>query len=78
LKDAGDTVTTQLANHKQPLVDQTDTLTKLHSGAKVLDARRPKFGQNMAPVTAAQPQDHNTVTGYAAAVSLATVLAADF
>lgn len=78
LEGAGDTVTTQLASHKQTLVDQTDALTKLHSGAKVLDARRPKFGQDMAPVTAAQPQDHNKVTGYAAAVGLATVLAADF
>jgi hypothetical protein len=78
LEGAGDTVTTQLASHKQTLVDQTDALTKLHSDAKVLDARRPKFGQNMEPVTALQPQDHNAVTGYAAAVTLASVLAADF
>ncbi len=78
LKDTGDTVTTQLASHKQSLVDQTDALTKQYSGAKVLDARRPKFGQDMAPVTATQQQEHNTVTGYAAAISLASVLAADF
>ena len=78
LKDTGDTVTTQLASHKQSLVNQTEALTQQHSGAKVLDARRPKFGQDMAPVTATQQQEHNTVTGYAAAVSLASVLAADF
>ena len=78
LKGTGDTVTTQLASHKQSLVDQTEALTQQHSGAKVLDARRPKFGQDMAPVTASQPQDHNAVTGYAAAVSVASVLAADF
>jgi hypothetical protein len=78
LEGSGDTVATQLASHKQTLVDQTDALTKLHSGAKVLDARRPKFGQDMEPVSATQPQDHNTVAGYATAVTLASVLAADF
>lgn len=78
LKSAGDTVTTQLASHKQSLVDQTNALTQQHSGAKVLDARRPKFGQDMAPVTATQQQENNTVSGYAAAVGLASVLAADF
>lgn len=78
LKDTGDTLSTQLASHKQSLVDQTDALTQQHIGAKVLDARRPKFGQDMAPVTAAQQQEHNKVSGYAAAVGLASVLAADF
>jgi hypothetical protein len=78
LKSTGDTVTTQLANHKQPLSDQTIALTHQYSGAKVLDARRPKFGQDLEPVTAGQPKDHNTVTGYAAAISVASVLAADF
>jgi hypothetical protein len=78
LQDTGDTVTTQLASHKLSLVEQTNALTQQHSGAKVLDARRPKFGQDMAPVTASQQQEHNTVSGYAAAVGLASVLAADF
>jgi hypothetical protein len=78
LQGTDDTVTTLLASHKQSLVNQTDALTQQHSGAKVLDARRPKFGQDMAPVTAAQPQEHNKVSGYAAAVGLASVLAADF
>jgi hypothetical protein len=78
LKGTSDMVTTQLASHKKSLVDQTEALTQQHSGAKVLDARRPKFGQDMAPVTATQQQEHNTVSGYAAAVGLASVLAADF
>jgi hypothetical protein len=78
LKGTSDTVTTLLASHKQSLVDQTEALTQQHSGAKVLDARRPKFGQDMAPVTASQQQEHNTVSGFAAAVGLASVLAADF
>jgi hypothetical protein len=78
LNGTSDTVTTQIASHKQILVDQTEALTKQHSGAKVLDARRPKFGQDMAPVTAAQQQEHNKVSGYATAVGLASVLAADF
>jgi hypothetical protein len=77
-KGTGDTLTTQIASHKQSLVDQTEVLTQQHSGAKVLDARRPKFGQDMEPVTATQQQEHNTVSGYAAAVGLASVLAADF
>lgn len=78
LQVTGNSVTTQLASHRLSLVDQTNALTQQHSGAKVLDARRPKFGQDMAPVTASQQQEHNKVSGYAAAVGLASVLAADF
>jgi hypothetical protein len=77
-KNSGDTITTQIASHKLSLVNQTDMLKKQYHSAKVLDARRPKFGQDLAPVTAAQGQERNAVTGYAAAVSLASVLAADF
>jgi hypothetical protein len=78
LNGNGHKVTTQLASHKQSLIAQTEALTKQYSGAKVLDARRPKFGQDMAPVTSTQQQESNTVSGYAAAVGLASVLAADF
>ena len=78
LKGASDTVTTQIASHKQSLVEQTEALYKQHGGAKVLDARRPKFGQDMEPVTADQPKDQNSFAGIATAVSLASVLAADF
>jgi hypothetical protein len=78
LHHVGDTVITQLASHKQSLADQTEALSLKYSYVKVLDARRPKFGQNLEPVTTTQPQDSNTATGYAAAVTLASVLAADF
>jgi hypothetical protein len=75
---AGDIITTHLASHKQRLADQTVALSQKYSNVKVLDARRPKFGQSMEPVTASQPQEHNAVTGYATAIGLASVLAADF
>ena len=78
LSSTGGTVTTHLSELKSSLVEQTNALLKLHSGAKVLDARRPKFGQDMQPVTSAQPQDKKKLAGLAAAVTVATVLAADF
>jgi hypothetical protein len=74
----GNTVTTQLANQKSTLIEQTNALLKQHAGAKVLDARRPKFGHDMQPVTSTQPQDKKKLAGLAAAVTVATVLAADF
>ncbi|RYX94552.1 MAG: hypothetical protein EOO28_14385 [Comamonadaceae bacterium] len=49
----GDQVTTVLA--KGPLPELTDKLINQHGPARVLDARRPKFGQDMQPVTADQP-----------------------
>ncbi len=78
LQAAGDTVSTQLANQKQSLIEQTNALSKQHLHAKVLDARRPKFGQDMEPVTATQAPDNNKVTGLATAIGLAGVLATDF
>lgn len=75
---AGDTVKTHVASPKQRLETLTETLLKQHLAAKVLDARRPKFGQDLEPVTAAQPKDQNSFAGIATAVTLASVLAADF
>jgi hypothetical protein len=74
----GNTVTTLLASQKSSLVEQTNDLLKLHHGAEVIDARRPKFGQDLPPVTSSQPQNNNKLAGLAAAVTVATVLAADF
>jgi hypothetical protein len=74
----GNTVSTQLANAKSSLIDQTRDLLKLHNGAKVIDARRPKFGQDLEPVTREQPTGNKKLSGLAAAVTVATVLAADF
>ncbi len=75
---AGNTVSTQLANAKSSLIDQTSELLKLHKGAKVIDARRPKFGYDLQPVTSEQPAGNKKLAGLAAAVTVATVLAADF
>jgi hypothetical protein len=44
----------------------------------VIDARRPKFGQDLQPVTSEQPAGNKKLAGLAAAVTVATVLAADF
>jgi hypothetical protein len=74
----GNRITTLLASQKNSLVEQTNDLLKLHSGAQVIDARRPKFGQDLQPVTSSQPLDNKTFAGLAAAVTVATVLAADF
>ena len=76
LERPGDTVTTQLTSHKLPLVAQTEALTAQHDGAQVLDARRPKFGQDLEPVTAAQPQEHNRLARYVAAIAGAGLLVA--
>jgi hypothetical protein len=74
----GNTMSTQLADTKLSLIEQTNQLLKLHNGAKVIDARRPKFGQDLQPVTNEQPGGKKTLAGLAAAVTVATVLAADF
>ncbi len=53
LKQGGDAVTTVLA--KGPLPELTKKLTAEFGAAHVLDARRPKFGLELPPVTADQP-----------------------
>ena len=53
LRNNGDTVTTVLA--KGPLPELTRQLTAEHAASRVLDARRPKFGQELPPVTPDQP-----------------------
>jgi hypothetical protein len=49
MQAGGDRVTKVLANG--PLVEVTQTLQQQHGAAQVLDARRPKFGQDLQPVT---------------------------
>lgn len=53
LQAQGDRVTTLLAHGL--LVELTRELQLQHGAARVLDARRPKFGQAMPPVTPDQP-----------------------
>jgi hypothetical protein len=52
LRAAGDEVTTVMA--KGPLPELTRKLAARHHAARILDARRPKFGQPLQPVTASQ------------------------
>ena len=76
LTRSGDTVITQLASHKQSLIDQTHALAQQHGTAKVLDARRPKLGQDLEPVTTEQPQENNSLVRYVTAVAGAGLLVA--
>jgi hypothetical protein len=76
LQAPGDEVITQVA--RGPLCKLTDSLLTQHGTARVLDARRPKFGQDLPPVTRQQPQEPQGVWGYAAVVAGASMmLAAD-
>ena len=74
LQAPGDSVVTQLA--RGPLCELTDSLLAQHAGARVLDARRPKFGQDLQPVTRQQPLQAQGVWGCAAALAGAGVLVA--
>ena len=74
LNKEGDTVLTQLAD--ATLITQTESLIKQYGVARVLDARRPKFGQDMQPVTATQEQESKGVLGYATALAGAGLLVA--
>lgn len=74
----GDKVTTVLA--KGPLPELTDKLINQHGPARVLDARRPKFGQDMQPVTNDQPAPNPSrwaVPGAVAGMGAILVLAAE-
>ena len=72
LQKEGDSMLTHLA--QTTLTAQTESLIKEHGVARVLDARRPKFGQDLQPVTAGQVQQSNRVLGYAAALAGAGLL----
>jgi hypothetical protein len=75
LQTQGDTVTAQLA--RGTLCELTDSLIRQHGVARVLDARRPKFGEDLQPVTKSQAQEpHQGVLGYAAALAGAGLLVA--
>ena len=77
LKATGDEVTTVLA--KGPLPQMTKQLVAQHHTARVLDARRPKFGQALQPVTDSQPvgKDGWEVPAALAGMGAALVLAAE-
>jgi hypothetical protein len=78
LQKSGDSVTTVLA--KGPLPELTRKLTAEHSASRVLDARRPKFGQDLQPVTADQPSGKDgrwEVPGAVVGMGALLVLAAE-
>lgn len=74
LEQDGNTVITLLA--KTNLSTQTETLKTEYGAARVLDARRPKFGQDLQPVTGAQVQENKGVLGYITALTGAGLLVA--
>jgi hypothetical protein len=75
----GNEVHTQLADRSLPLL--TEALRRTYAAARVLDARRPKFGHELPAVTATQkPHDAGAtwaVTGSTAAMGVFLVLAAE-
>lgn len=78
LAASADRVTTLLA--QAPLPDLTRRLLAEHGAARVLDARRPRFGQDLQPVTANQPVENAArweVPGAVAGLAAALVLAAE-
>ncbi|MEO5669566.1 MAG: hypothetical protein ABIR26_02640 [Ramlibacter sp.] len=78
LQAAGDEVTTLLAS--ATLAEMTKKLAAEHGAARILDARRPKFGQEMEPVTATQPASKDgrwEVPGAVAGMGALLVLTAE-
>jgi hypothetical protein len=78
LRERGDRCTTLVA--RGDLVELTRKLIAQHGTARVLDARRPKFGQELSPVTADQQigaGDRWQVPGAVAGLGALLVLAAE-
>ena len=74
LRKVGDDVVTQMA--QTTLCDQTASLMKEFGSARVMDARRPKFGHEMQAVTPGQVQPSHGVLNYATALAGAGLLVA--
>lgn len=78
LRAGGDKVTEVIA--QGPLVDLSRQLQTRHGAARILDARRPKFGHDLPPVTADQPAPHEarwTVPGAVAGMGAMLLLASE-
>lgn len=74
----GDRVTRVVANGS--LVVLTESLMTEHGAARVMDARRPKFGQDMQPVTTNQPASRSgqwSIPGAMAGMGAVLILAAE-
>ncbi len=72
---AGDIVITHLAPSRQSLCELTQSFTKQYGSSRVLDARRPKLGHDLQPVTDGQKQQTHHVAGYATALAGVGMLA---
>ncbi len=72
LRGEGDEVFTLIA--QGPLIAQTETLMREHGTARVVDARRPKFGQDLQPLTQDPRQDKPGLARYATMLAGASVL----
>jgi hypothetical protein len=70
----GDEVRTFMAQTN--LASQTEWLIQQHGQARILDARRPKFGEDLQAVTATQAPERQGALGYLAAVAGAGLLVA--
>ena len=70
-----DRVTTQLASNRLSFCELTQSLKQQYGHGRVLDARRPKLGHEMEPVTRGQQKENTSMTGYATALAGAGVLA---
>jgi hypothetical protein len=76
LRQRGDQVSCQLA--RGPLLELTAQLQRTWGAARVVDARRPKFGQDMQPIMRGQPpveqgwQMPSAVAGLGAVLALAS------
>ena len=78
LQALGDKVTPVLSHG--PLLEMTRELLEKHGAARVLDARRPKFGQDLAPITPDQPASQDSrwaVPGAVAGMGAFLVLASE-
>jgi len=78
LRERGDAVDTQVAGGH--LGRLSEKLLAQYGPARVLDARRPKFGQDMMPVTANQPASTESrwiLPGSAATLGAVLILAAE-
>jgi hypothetical protein len=78
LRAGGDNVTPVLA--KGPLPALTQQLLARHGAARVLDLRRPKFGQELAPLEAGRAPEHGAgwqVSGAVLGMGALALLAAE-
>lgn len=72
LQSSGDEVLTLMG--KSNLVSQTESLMRTHGATRVLDARRPKFGHALEPVSASQAPQPQGAMGMLTAVAGAGLL----